>query len=161
MKAKTADEYIAALDEPRRGEIARIDKFIRGALPKKGYEPHVSSGMGVGMLAYGTFHYKYASGREGDWSRVALASNKQYISLYVCASDGTQYVAEKYKKQLPKASIGKSCVRFKRFDDLDPKVVKAMLQEAAKVGFPSYEDLKAAADKRREARKATKSRAQK
>jgi len=82
-----------------------------------------------GMLAYGPLHYKYASGREGDWCSVALASQKNYISLYACMGDGNKYVAESYKKKLPKASIGKSCVRFKRLKDVDQKVMTEMLKE--------------------------------
>ena len=60
------------------------------------------------MLAYGPWHYKYASGREGDWFRIGVASDKNYISLYICASDGDGYVAERYKAALPKANIGKA-----------------------------------------------------
>jgi hypothetical protein len=134
-KLATPRQYVAALDEPRRSEIGRIDKFIRDSLPKKGFEPHVMTGMGRGILAYGTFHYKYPSGREGDWTRVSLASNKNYITLGLCATDGKRYVAEKYKAKLPKASIGKSCVRFKKFDDLDPGVVRAMIKETARGSF--------------------------
>jgi hypothetical protein len=128
LKAKTPKEYIAALDDDRRDEIARIDRFIRETLPKKGFEPVIC----MGMLGYGPFHYKYASGREGDSCKVGLASNKSYISMYVLGCAGQEYVVERYKKQLPKASIGKCCVRFKKFDDLDPKAVRAMLKEAAK-----------------------------
>src|SRR4051794_5332524 len=135
VKAKSPREYIDALDSPRREEIEQIHQFIQQVLPKKGYDAHIL----MGMIAYGKFHYVYPSGREGDWSRVGLCSNKQYISLYVCACDTKQYVAEKYKKRLPKASIGKSCVRFKRFDDLDENAVRDMLVEAVKVGFPAIE----------------------
>ena len=71
------------------------------------------------MLGYGRFHYRYASGREGDASLVALSSRKNYISLYVLCTDEGGYLAEQYVDRLPKASIGKSCVRFKRTDDID------------------------------------------
>ncbi len=128
FKAKTPKQYIAALKPGRREEIARIDQFIRESLPKKGFEAVICEG----VLGYGPYHYKYASGREGDSCRIALASNKSYISMYVLGCDGQENVAERYKKQLPKASIGKCCVRFKKFDDLDPKAVRAMLKEAAK-----------------------------
>lgn len=123
--AKSPAEYIAELAEPRKSEISRIDAFIRKTMPK--LEPFILSK----MLAYGPYHFKYASGREGDWARILLASNKNYISLYVCAMNEKGYVAEQYKAKLPKASIGKSCVRFKKFDDLDLKVVRAMLKEAS------------------------------
>jgi hypothetical protein len=87
------------------------------------------------MLAYGPFHFKYPSGREGEWFRVGVASNKAYISLYACAADKRGYVAERYKKRLPKASIGKSCVRFKRLSDVDTKELQALLKETARTGF--------------------------
>jgi hypothetical protein len=91
--------------------------------------------MHAGMIGYGPFHYKYASGREGDWFRIGVASLKQYISLYSCAADARGYVAERYRKRLPGADIGKSCVRFKRLDDLDTAALKALLKETAKTGF--------------------------
>jgi len=127
--ARTTEEYLAELSEPRRSEIARLDKLIRQTVP--GLDPHIRSG----MLGYGTYHYKYASGREGDWFRIGLASNKNYISLYACAANERGYVAERYKERLPKASIGKSCVRFKRLADLDLEVLKELLKETAETGF--------------------------
>jgi hypothetical protein len=127
--AKTPKEYIAKLDEPRQTEIKRVDKLIRQTVPE--LKPFIVAG----MLGYGPFHFKYPSGREGDWCRIGLASNKSYISLYACAADKRGYVAERYKKKLPQASIGKSCVRFKKLDDLDVEALKALLRETAKTGF--------------------------
>jgi len=86
------------------------------------------------MLGYGRFHYRYASGREGDASLVALSSRKNYISLYVLCSDAGAYLAERYVERLPKASIGKSCVRFKRVDDIDLGVVRELIGEAGRIG---------------------------
>jgi len=129
LDVKTPKEYIAKLDEPRQTEIKRVDKLIRQTLPE--LKPFVMAG----MLAYGPFHFKYPSGRDGDWFRIGLASNKAYISLHACAADKRGYVAERYKKKLPKASIGKSCVRFKTLDDLDLVALKALLRETAKTGF--------------------------
>ena len=108
--ATSPDEYIDALDEPRRTHIPQLDRLIRDSAPN--LERHIASG----MLAYGPYHYRYPSGREGDWFRIALASNKRYISLYVTATDGERYLAETYKDRLPKADIGRSCVRFKAPD---------------------------------------------
>lgn len=81
------------------------------------------------MIGYGTYHYVYASGREGDWMKVALAQQKNYISVYVCASDGTQYIPEKHKADFPKASIGKSCIRFKKVEDIDLEKLKKVILE--------------------------------
>jgi hypothetical protein len=125
MKVSTPKEYIAKLAEPRRSEIVALDKLIRKVAPE--LEPFVH----IGILAYGHWHYKYASGREGDWFRIGVASNKNYVSLYICAMDGKEYVAERYKKALPQANIGKSCVRFKRLSDLDEAVVTKLIREGA------------------------------
>jgi Domain of unknown function (DU1801) len=129
LKVSTPTEYIAQLEEPRRKDIADLHRLIRKTVPS--LKPHIQAG----MLAYGPFHFRYPSGREGDWFRVGVASNKAYISLYACAADDRGYVAERYKKRLPRASIGKSCVRFKRLSDLDPKVLQALLKETARTGF--------------------------
>jgi hypothetical protein len=123
-KARNAKEYIASLTEPRKSEILALDRLIRKEAPS------LTRQFYYGMLSYGAFHYKYASGREGDWFVLALASQKNYISLYVCMADRGKYVAENYKKLLPKADIGKSCVRFKKLDDLDLKVVAQMIGDS-------------------------------
>ncbi len=82
------------------------------------------------MLAYGKYHYKYASGREGDWATISLAPNKNYISLYLmCADISKGYFAEAHKAELPKASVGKSCIRYKKFEDMEndfPKLAELM-----------------------------------
>jgi uncharacterized protein YdhG (YjbR/CyaY superfamily) len=127
--ATSPSEYIAALNEPRRSEIAELHKLIRKTVPN--LKPVIHSG----MLGYGRFHYKYASGREGEACRIAVASNKTYISLYALGTDERGYVAERFKKRLPKASIGKSCVRFKRLEDVDPVVLKELLTETEKAGY--------------------------
>lgn len=125
--ATTPEEYISTLDEPRRIEIQKLHDLIRETVPE--LEPFMLSG----MLGYGKYHYKYASGREGDSAIIALASQKNYISLYASAADGDQYVAEKYKEQLPKANIGKSCIRFKKTADIDTEVIKAILKESSQL----------------------------
>jgi hypothetical protein len=82
------------------------------------------------MLAYGPHHYKYESGCEGDGFRIGVASNQNYISLYV-GPCGDGLLAERYKEALPKAKIGKGCVRFKRLGDLDEAALKKLIRERA------------------------------
>jgi hypothetical protein len=61
---------------------------------------------------------------------VALASQKSYISLYVNAVDGEQYLPEKYADRFPKANIGRACIRVKRAADLDPEQLAELPREA-------------------------------
>lgn len=127
MDVSSPQEYIEALDEPRRSQIVEMDALIREAAP--GLTPHV----GAGMLAYGSYHYRSKSGREGEWFVLGLASNKQAISLYVTAGDGEHYLVERYADRLGTVNVGKSCIRFKRVDDLDRDAVVELIQEAVEV----------------------------
>lgn len=124
-KAQTHEEYIAQVEESRRADIRRLHDLIREIAPQ--LEPT----MEFGLMGYGRFHYKYASGREGDWMRLGVANNKRYISLYCCSADERGYVAERYRERLPEADIGKSCVRFKRLSDLDEEALKDLIAETA------------------------------
>lgn len=124
-QASTPQEYIEALPEPRRAQVLRLHEFIRTTFPD--LKPFIER---AGMIGYGSYHYRYDSGREGDSCIVGLASRKNYISVYAMGGDGNEYVAEKYKAQLPKADIGKSCIRFKRVDDIDFDVLAKILKES-------------------------------
>jgi hypothetical protein len=123
LKVSSPAEYIAKLKEPRKSDIAALDKLIRKAAPE--LEPFIQ----IGMLAYGHMKYKYPNGREMDWFRIGVASNASHISLYVSAGDGKGYLAERFKKALPKANIGKCCVRFKRLNDLDGAALAKLIRE--------------------------------
>ena len=126
-KAKTVTALLASIDEPRRAEVKALHALIRKAVPK--LEPYLLGN----MVGYGRYAYRYATGRTGEWCVIGLASQKNYISVYVCASEGGQYVAEKNRALLPKASIGKSCIRFKRLSDVDEQALARVIQEGATV----------------------------
>jgi hypothetical protein len=125
----TPEEYIASLKEPRRSEVEQVDRLIRETLPD--LEHHICSG----MIGYGSYRYRYASGREGVTFRIGLASQKAHLSVYCNAADEHGYVAERYRDRLPSASIGRSCVRFKAVSDLDEGAFCDLLREAAEKPF--------------------------
>jgi hypothetical protein len=129
LNVKTPAEYIAAVDDERRPDIAALDALIRKHAPT--LEPVIMDG----MLGYGPFHYRYPSGREGGACKLSIAANASYISLYCSAADDQGYVVERYVERLPKASIGKSCVRFKKLADLDEAELGALIEETAEMGF--------------------------
>jgi hypothetical protein len=123
-KAKTVDAYIRSIDEPRRAEVEKVDQLIRESAPDlKRY-------FAYNMIGYGEFHYKSKSGREGDWPVIALASQKNYISVYVCVADSKGYLPEQRAAQLGKVSVGKSCIRFKQLSDIDQKAFASIISEA-------------------------------
>lgn len=131
--ATNEKEYIELIPEPRKSEILQIDALIKKTAPS------LKPTFAINMLGYGMFHYKSKSGREGNWPVVSLASQKNYISLYICAVEKDKYIAELYKDKLPKASIGKSCIRFKKVEDVDLEVIAEILKKAEKKpGFTNY-----------------------
>lgn len=126
--AKTPAEYIKSVPDDRRPIIETLDKLIRKTVPK--LQPFMISG----MLGYGPYPYRTKSGLEGEWMLVGLANQKNYVSLYLCAADTDGYVAEKNKNRLGKVSVGRSCIRFKKLEDLNLDVVEESLKETEKLG---------------------------
>ncbi|MCI0679845.1 DUF1801 domain-containing protein [bacterium] len=126
IKAKTVKEYLAAVPKERRETILFFHDFIQKSAPK--LKPHLA----YNMLGYGSFPYKNYKKEMIEWPIVALANQKNYVSIYICAIDGDQYVAEKYKKELGKVSVGKSCIRFKKLEDINLPILKKVIQEAVK-----------------------------
>lgn len=121
------EAWLDALPPERRAIIGAIDERIRSVAP--GLRRYVDHG----FLSYGRYTYFYASGRSGEWMCIALASNKQYVSLYL-----SPIGAEPYASRLPKASLGRGCVRFKRLEDLDPAVLDEMIVACAAFDGQAY-----------------------
>lgn len=127
--AKTIDEYFAMLNDERREVLEQLDRFIKSTVPAQ--KPWFT----YNMLGYGKFRYTNYKKEELDWPVIALASQKNYISIYVCAvhpEHKDKYIAEVYEKDLGKVSVGKSCIRFKKLDDLNLDVLKEVLLQAEK-----------------------------
>lgn len=125
-KATTIQGYLDNLPDDRRETIETLDKFIKKTAPS--LKPHFA----YNMLGYGSFRYKNYKGEMVAWPTVALANQKNYISLYVCAVQGGEYVAEKHQAKLGKVSVGKSCIRFKKMADLNLDELKKVIQAAEK-----------------------------
>lgn len=126
INAKTVAEYLAMLPPERKDTIRELHNFIRKTVPK------LKSYFASNMLGYGSFPYKNYKKEPITWPIIALANQKNYISLYVCSVEAGQYIAEKYKKELGKVSVGKSCIRFKKIDDVNLSALKKVLLAAAK-----------------------------
>lgn len=122
------DEFLADVPEDRRETIRTLHDIIVEAAPD--LAPKIWPMSGKPLIGYGDYHYRYASGREGDWFVLGIASQKQYISVYVCASDENGYLAESRKDRLGKVSVGKSCIRFKRLDQLDLDEFRTLVGDA-------------------------------
>jgi Domain of unknown function (DU1801) len=121
------DDYIASLPDGRRQIVERVHEVITDAVPE------LEVRMWRKFIGYGTYHYVYASGREGDWFPIGLTNNKSYVSIYLCAADENGYLAENNADRLGKVGVGKSCVRVKRLEDLNLDVVAELSRTAAEL----------------------------
>jgi hypothetical protein len=122
---QSVDDYLASLPDDRGDTVKRVHEVVTQAVPE------LEVRMWKSFIGYGSYHYRYASGREGDWFPIGLTNNKSYVSLYFCAAEDDGYLAEKNEDRLGKVSVGKSCVRFKKLDDLNLDVVAELAQRAA------------------------------
>lgn len=119
----TPEEYLAELSPERREAISRVRDVILGNLPE-GYE----EGMQYGMISYYVPLDRHPDTYNGQpLSAAALASQKNYMSLYllgVCYDPETErWFKERFAASGKKLDMGKSCVRFKRLDDLPLEVI--------------------------------------
>ena len=131
IEAASPEAYIASLDEPRRGEVEQLHRLVRRTAPA--LEPV----MAFGMIGYGLYSHEYRDGRTGEWVLLGLASQKRHISLYAACESDDGNLVERYASRLPKADIGKSCIRIRRLADVDPAVLEEFVSDVARIGVPA------------------------
>lgn len=126
-KAGTVDEYLKELPEDRKKAMTELRKVILKNLPK-GFK----EGMGYGMMGYVVPHSKYPDGYHCDPSQalpfMGLASQKNFIAVYhmgVYADPKLlKWFTDEYAKQVKgKLDMGKSCIRFKKPDQIPFKLI--------------------------------------
>lgn len=90
---------------------------------------------GTSIVGFGTYHYKYASGREGDWMLTGFSPRKQALTLYIMAG------FEKYQElmdQLGTFKTGKSCLYVKRLSDINLDVLEELVRESVRYMKTQY-----------------------
>ncbi len=129
----TLDEFLAALPAERRATMTTLHQAIRKAVPK--LAPFMTSGMGPSpLIGYGKYHYKSASGREGDWFTIGLVAGKSGYALHICVGGEGGYLVERNAAKLGKVKTGRSCINFKKLEDLNLAAAMALVKQAAKSG---------------------------
>lgn len=127
-KATTVPAYLAELPAERRKAIAAARALVRTHMPK-GYQ----EGMGYGMITWTIPLSAYPDTYNGQpLCYAALAAQKHYNTLYLMLpySDGPTYewLAGEFKKAGKKFDMGKSCLHFRRYDDLVPDAVATVIR---------------------------------
>lgn len=103
-------------------EQKKADSFKLIELMSKwsGFEPKM---WGPTIVGFGSYHYKYASGHEGDAPLMGFSPRKAAFSLYVVAQGHDN---KKLLEQLGKFKMAKACIYFKKLDDLNLEVLEKL-----------------------------------
>jgi hypothetical protein len=114
--------YLASIENDRRradaGIVCDMMKEVTGEKPRM---------WGDSMVGFGTYSYKYASGREGEWFVAGFAPRKANLVLYIMS--GFKGHAALMKK-LGKHKTGSSCLYINKLDDVDMKVLRELVRRS-------------------------------
>jgi len=99
-------------------EILELMKQVTGEEPKM---------WGASIIGFGDLHYKYASGRKGDWFKVGFSPRKTKLSLYVSGCDVAMH--KDLLSKFGKHKTGKGCLYVNKLDDIDKEVLKVMIKK--------------------------------
>jgi len=128
LKTKRTDASVTAYlntiaDKQKRDDCKAIAKMMRDATN------HRARMWGGSIVGYGSYDYKYASGREGSWPICGFSPRAQNISLYIMPGFSG---FKKLMKDLGKHKTGKSCLYIKKLEDVDQKVLKDLINGSVK-----------------------------
>ena len=117
------DTFLEGVADPGRREDA---KQVRAMMERLSGEP--ATMWGPSIVGFGTYHYKYDSGHEGDMARIGFSPRARELVLYL---DDTGYQRHQaLMDRLGKYKTGKSCLYIKRLSDVDEAVLEALIVEA-------------------------------
>ncbi|MET0696269.1 MAG: DUF1801 domain-containing protein [Acidimicrobiia bacterium] len=122
----SVEDFIAGIDDDRKREDSKalLDMMERVT----GEKPHM---WGPSIIGFGDHHYKYESGREGDWFKIGFSPRRQNLTLYVM---GYVPADDPLFDKLGKYTTGKSCIYIKRLEDVDTGILEKLVKR-------SYDDI--------------------
>jgi len=127
----SVDNFLNSVkDEQKRKDSFKILEMMKKITKE---EPKM---WGPSIVGFGSYHYKYASGHEGDMCIAGFSPRKEALTIYILPG------FEKYDslmKKLGKYKTGKSCLYIKKLDDVDTKVLKELISESVKYMKNKYD----------------------
>ncbi|QNL21017.1 DUF1801 domain-containing protein [Hyphobacterium sp. CCMP332] len=127
-KNKTSENAIDVFDflesfvenDQKKADSYKLIKYMR---EWSGFEPKM---WGPTIIGFGSYHYKYASGHEGDAPLIGFSPRKAQFSLYVYSKTEK---SDMLLKELGKYKMGKACIYFKKLADIDISIVEKLSME--------------------------------
>ncbi|MAL03950.1 MAG: hypothetical protein CL625_06735 [Arenimonas sp.] len=129
------DDFLAGVADPqRREDCQRVRKLMEAATgaPARMWGPAI--------VGFGVYHYRYESGREGDWMVTGFSPRKNDLTLYIMPGFARY---PDLMARLGKHKTGKSCLYLKRLADVDMAVLEDLVRESVVAMAPQRTDLPA------------------
>ena len=124
-------EFIGSIDDKQmQADSRKVAAMMRRATGKR------ARMWGASMVGYGTYHYRYASGREGDFMITGFSPRKRALTIYIMPGFAP---FDKLMARLGKYKTGKSCLYIKRLADVDENVLERLIGASVEYMRKTYE----------------------
>ena len=120
--AASVEDFVAGIkDETRRDEVKTVMTVLKRAT---GAEPKLWAN---GVIGFGSYHYKYPSGQEGDWFITGLSPRKANLTIYILPG---LHLHQTSLKSLGRFTTGKSCIYIRSLEDIHLPTLEKMAKQA-------------------------------
>ena len=114
--------FLNAIDDKRKkADAKKVATMMREATGCR------AKMWGTSIVGFGEYHYKYASGREGDFFLTGFSPRKQALTIYIISGFS---ISPELMEKLGKYKTGKSCLYVKKLDDIDRSVLAKLIEES-------------------------------
>jgi hypothetical protein len=121
----SVEEFLESVEHPtRKADGFKLLEIMKEVTQEK---PVM---WGTSIIGFGTFHYKYASGREIDWMKVGFSPRKRSFTLYL--TPGLDEIDD-LREELGKHRVGKGCLYINKLTDVDTDVLKQIIKKSIEV----------------------------
>ena len=123
---RSVEEFLAGVpDEQRREDSRRLCTMMQEIT---GQPPTM---WGASIIGFGTYHYRYASGHEGDSALASFAPRRQHLAIYLVGEFESRY--QSVLARLGPHKSGKGCLYIKRLDDVDGDALREVIDRSVRV----------------------------
>jgi Domain of unknown function (DU1801) len=122
--AASVSKFINDIPDPEKRKDCKTVAAMMSEI--SGYKPKM---WGPSIVGFGSYHFKYESGKEGDWPLICFSPRKQNLTLYVLSGSDEE---NKLLKKLGKHTTGNSCLHIKQLSDVDLPTLKTLIQKCVK-----------------------------
>jgi len=134
VKAAPNDASPAAFVAGLENEVRRRDCKALLTLMKR-ITGEAARMWGNSIVGFGSYHYRYDSGREGDWFLTGFSPRKRYLTIYIMPGFSR---FESIMRRLGRYKLGKSCLYIKSLDDIDQGALRELIERSVRRMHQKY-----------------------